>query len=150
MKQTKRNKEAHIRFTEEELARVKVLSAATGKSVGEYLRTAALNENAVHIIDGKEVAKKLGHLHNKMILYHGDMAVRLEELKGAVRAYTTMASQFGNGLPCSSSVQETAANLNLRVEAAVNMLFRAYGEMERQTEEKLQQAVQGLQLSGGV
>ncbi len=149
MKQAKRNKEIHVRFTEEEHARLKMLSEGTGKSMGEYIRTVTLNENAVHISDGKEVAKKIGQLHNKLILYHGDMIRRLEELRDSAKAYTAMASQCGNGLLSSDVAQETAQLLNFRVEAAADMLYNAYGEFENQTEEKLQQIIQQIPCERG-
>lgn len=145
MAQNKRKKEVHTRFTEEEYARVQVQAKAAGKSIGAFVRERSLDEKSVHITDGKEIANKLGNLHNQMIVYHGDMVGRLEELRDSVRAYATMASQFGTGVPCSPAVHEAARMLNIRVEAAVDMLYRAYGEYELQTEEKMQHIIQPMQ-----
>lgn len=142
MKQTKRNKEVHVRFTDEEHARLKARADASGKSVGAYIRTATLNDNPVHIRDGKEVAQKLGQIQNKLILYHNDMQERMKELKESVQAYTTMMQDSGIRLLTSPAVQGTAKLLDMRVEAAVGMIIRAYHEYENQTENELQQVVQ--------
>ena len=145
MTTTKKKKEAHVRFTEAEYARVQVQAKAAGRSVSEYLRQSALKEKTVQIVNGKDIAHKLGYLHNKMIQYRDDMNTRLDELKDSVQAYTAMMEEYGKGLPCSPTVTDTANLLNMRVDAAANILYRAYGEFENQTEEKLQQILQDVQ-----
>lgn len=145
MNQAKRSKEAHVRFTEEEYARLKLRTEATGRSIGEFLRTVALNENPVHICDGKQAAIELAKIHNKLILYHDEMKTRMDALRESVQAYTTMMKEYGQGLPCSPTVKATAELMQYRVEAAVNIISHAYGELENQAEEKLQQISQQVQ-----
>ena len=137
MNQAKRNKEAHVRFTEEEYARLKLRTEATGRSIGEFIRTAALNENPVHICDGKKAAIELAKIHNKIILYHDEMKVRMDALRESVQAYTTMMKEYGQGLPCSPTVKATAELMNYRVEAAVNTISHAYREFETRIDDKL-------------
>ena len=142
-----KKKEAHVRFSPKEYAQVQVLARATDKSISEYLRSSALHENPVHITDGKEVAKELGRIHSKIILYQNAMSVRMDELRDSVQAYVTLLEDFRQGLPSSPAVQDTAKLLNMRVEAAVNVIKRAYDEYEYRTEEKLQDLRQEIRRS---
>ena len=139
-----KKKEAHVRFTDQEYARVQVLARSVGKSVSEYIRTTALNKETGHITDGNEVAKKLGNVQNKMIAYHNEVVSHVDELKDSVKAYTAMLQDYGQGLPSSPVVQETAKLLNMRVEAAVNMIGRAYRAYENRTEDKIHEIVSGV------
>lgn len=145
MKQYKRNKEVHVRFSEPEYNFVIMHAKASGKSTSEYVRCSVLNKDAVHITDGKEVARKLERLRNVMVQCHNALDVRMDELKESVQAYTAMMQEFGQGRPCSPTVQDTAKLMNMRVEAAVNIISHAYGEVENQVEEKLQQIFQKVQ-----
>lgn len=135
MAKNKRNKDVHTRYTEEEYARVQVQAKAAGKSVGTFVRDCSLNEQAVHIIDGKEIAIKIGNLHNQMINYHNDIYGRIHALENAVNAYSTLLKTFPNSY--SPEARETVKLFNMSVESAVNLIQRAYPEYENRAEEAL-------------
>ena len=135
MAQNKRNKEVHARFTEEEYARVQVQAKAAGKSIGAFVRKRSLDEKSVHITDGKEIAKKLGNLHNQMINNHNDIYGRIHALENAVDAYSILVNTFPNSI--SPEAREIVKVFNLSVESAVNVIQRAYSEYENRAEEAL-------------
>ena len=68
-------------------------------------------------------------------------------LRESVQAYVTLLKDFRQGFPSSPAVQDTAKLLNMRVEAAVNVINRAYDEYEYRTEEKLQELGQEIRRS---
>lgn len=149
MQSSKKLKEVHIRFTEDEYARVQVQAKATGKSTTSFIRAAALNEGAVHIVDGKQVAQKIGQLHNKIILYQNDIRNRIQELQEAVEEHTRLINTYGSACFSSSEVQEVRKLFDMRVWAAVDTIKRTYSEHENRTEEALHAMLENS-LRGGI
>ena len=146
MKSGKKTKEAHVRFTVDEYARVKMQADAAGKSASAFVHDSALHESSIHIADGKQVAEKIGKLHNQMILYHNDMRERLQALQSAVEAHARLLNS-----PCaySAEAQETRDLFNMRVKAAVDVIQNAYTGYEDRVEEALHTILSDIAQTGG-
>ena len=146
MKSGKKTKEAHIRFTAEEYARVQVQANAAGKSTTSFVHDSALNERAVHITDGKQIAEKIGKLHSQMILYHSDMRERIEALRETAEAHAKLLN-----IPYAypTETQEQMRLFDIRVKAAVDAIRTAYAGYENRAEEALHAMLSDITQTGG-
>lgn len=146
MKTAKKTKEAHVRFTTEEYARVQLQAKAAGKSANAFVHDSALNEGAVHIADGKQVAEKLGKFHNQMILCHNDIRACIQSLQGTVDAQVKLVS---SPYTYPGKAQEMRKMLDMQINAAVNAIQNAYSGYENRVEEALHTVLPEISKTGG-
>ena len=146
MKSGKKTKEAHIRFTADEYARVQVQAKAARKSASAFVHDSALNESHVHITDGKQVAEKLGKLHNQMILCHNDIRACIQSLQGTVDAQMKLVN---SSYTYSGKAQEMMKMLDMQINAAVNVIQNAYSGYENRVEEALHTVLPEISQTGG-
>lgn len=129
-----RNKTITMRMTENELECLKQKAAEAGISVSEFTRRSSLEKPVQRINDGKQVAEQLGLLHEKLLVFHHDMANRVQQLHGAIQDNTALAEKF-NGF-CSPDMQEAYKFQKERINAVAGMLMAVYRTYEQSIEEE--------------
>lgn len=146
MKTAKKTKEAHVRFTTEEYARVQLQAKAAGKSANAFVHDSALNEGTVHITDGKLVAEKLGKLNNQMILYRNDIRACIQSLQGTIEAQVKL---LNSPYTYPGKVHEMMKVFDIQVNAVLNVIQNAYSGYENREEEALHTLLSDVSREGG-
>ena len=129
-----RNKTITMRMTENELECLKQKAAEAGISVSEFTRRSSLENPVQHIRDGKRVAEQLGLLHEKLQVFHHDMANHIQQLQCAIQDNTALAEKF-NGF-CSPDMQEAYKFQKDRINAVAGMLMAVYRAYEQNIDEE--------------
>lgn len=128
-----RNKTITMRMTKDELECLKQKATEANISVSELTRRASLEKPVQHIYEGKRVAKQLGLLHEKLQVFHHDMANHVRQLQCAIQDSTALAKK-SNGV-CSPDMQEAFRFQKERIDAVAGMLMAVYSAYEQNIEE---------------
>ncbi len=128
-----RNKTITMRMTKDELECLKQKATEANISVSELTRRASLEKPVQHIYEGKRVAEQLGLLHEKLHVFHHDMANHVKQLQDAIQDNTALLIKV-NGF-CSPDMQEAFWFQKERINAVAGMLMAVYSTNEQKFEE---------------
>ena len=135
-----KTRDIHFRVDEEtnSILESKIKASNMGKS--EFMRQMIVNGQVNPITNGKEIAQKLGLVHQNMLNYHNDVVDHFQTLQSVVAENKQLLSN--RLFMTNSEVMEALQMQNLRITAIANTLMTNYSEEERKAEDKMHNLIQ--------
>ena len=134
-----KGKRINIRVNNSEYEILKNKAKEANVSVSTYLRDVGLNGKVNHLDNGKEIAQKIGLLHNKIQLYQQDISAQIDALKNILNENNQLLKNV------SSLNQFEIANVlkyqNMRINAVLENFLYSYAEQEKKLETELHDTI---------
>lgn len=134
-----RNKKVNVRLNDDEFNLIKQKAGEGNVSMSEFMRKSSLDGKVNHINNGKEIAKDIALLHNKMQLYRQDITEQINSLKAILNENTRLLNECW-----SLNNHEIADSLkyqNFRINSVFETVLNRYSEHEKQIEDGIQNII---------
>ena len=130
-----KDKRINIRVTHSEYDILKNKAKEANLSVSSFVRDVALKGKVNHLDNGKELAQKVGLLHNKIQLYHQDISDKIQAVNNALKENNDLL-QNASSLN-QFDIANTLKYQNMRINSVLETLMFSYAEKEKKLETKL-------------
>ena len=134
-----KEKRINIRVDNSEYDILKSKAKEANLSVSSYIREVSLKGKVNYLDNGKEIAQKIGTLHNKMQLYQQDISDQIDALKNILNENNQLLKN------ASSLNQFEIANVlkyqNMRINAVLENFLYSYAEQEKKLETELHDTI---------
>ena len=138
-KSSSRSKTLNIRVTKSEYEQISQKSKEVKTSISNFARNACLGNSNTVIFDGKDLAKKLGYVHEKMQQYHYIISERIEKIQDALEEnQKLLQSNISTNNP---DLIESLNLQKLRIDNVLKVLTDEYEEKNRHWEEKIHEII---------
>lgn len=130
-----KNNHIHIRVSNSEYDILKNKAKEANLSISSFVRDIALKGKVNHLDNGKDLAQKVGLLHNKIQLYHQDISNQISALQHTLKENNQLLQNT-----CSLNNFEIANTLkyqNMRINSVLETLMFSYSEKEKKLEAQL-------------
>lgn len=142
-----KEKRVNIRVNNSEYEILKGKAKEANVAVSTYLRDVGLNGKVNYLENGKELAQKIGTLHNKIQLYRQDVFDQIDELKNILNENNKLLvnAQAVNQF----EFVKTLKVQNMRINSVLENILYFYTEQEKKIETELQYIIKkGAGLNG--
>ena len=134
-----KEKRINIRVDNSEYEILKSKAKEANLSVSSYMREVSLKGKVNYLDNGKEIAQKIGLLHNKIQLYQQDISDQIDALKNILNENNQLLKNV------SSLNQFEIANVlkyqNMRINAVLGNFLYSYAEQEKKLETELHDTI---------
>ena len=134
-----KEKRINIRVDNSEYDILKSKAKEANLSVSSYMREVSLKGKVNHLDNGKEIAQKIGTLHNKMQLYQQDISAQIDAFKNILNENNQLLKNV------SSLNQFEIADMmkyqNARINAVLGNFLYSYAEQEKKLETELHDTI---------
>ena len=130
-----KGKRINIRVNNSEYEILKNKAKEANVSVSTYLRDVGLNGKVNHLDNGKEIAQKIGSLHNKMQLYQQDISDQIDTLKNILNENNQLLKNVS--YLNQFEIADMMKYQNMRINAVLENFLYSYAEQEKKLETEL-------------
>lgn len=134
-----RNKKVNVRLNDDEFNLIKQKAGEGNVSMSEFMRKSSLDGKVNHINNGKEIAKGIALLHNKMQLYRQDITEQIHSLQSVITENNRLLNECWN--LNNREIADTLKYQNCRINSVFEVILNRYNEHERQIEDGIQNLI---------
>ena len=125
----------NIRVNDSEYEILKNKANEANFSVSSFVRDVALKGKVNHLDNGKDLAQKVGLLHNKIQLYHQDISDKIQAVNNTLQENNNLLQNTSS--LNSFDITNTLKYQNMRINSVLETLMFSYSEKEKKLETQL-------------